>query len=63
MVDAVIWLLLGDADEENGGEGAELLHPQTVTVTVTGQPPVVEALLEVLALDVRQPANVEEGLP
>ena len=56
MVDAVIWLLLGDADEDNGGEEAELLHPQTVTVTVTGQPPVLE-------LDVCQSANVEGALP
>ena len=34
------------ADEEDGEEEAELLHPQTVTVTVTEQGPVVEALLE-----------------
>ena len=64
MVDTVLWLLLVRADEDNGGEEAELLHPQTVTVTVTGQPPVAEALLEVLLeLDVCKSAHVGEALP
>ena len=64
VVDTVLWLLLMGADEDNGGGEAELLHPQTVTVTVTGQLPVAEALLEVLLeLDVCQSAHVEEALP
>ena len=57
-------MLLVSVDEDNGGGEAELLHPQTVTVTVTGQPPVLEALLEVLLeLDVCKLVHVEEALP
>ena len=48
VVGAVLWLLLVGADEEIVGEQAEGLHEQTVTVTVTGQPPVVRALTEAL---------------
>ena len=58
VVSTVLLLLLVGAVEETG---VELVHgPQTVTVTVTGQPPVLEALLE---LDVCKSANVEEALP
>ena len=48
VVGAVLWLLLVGADEETEGEQAEGLHEQTVTVTVTGQSPAVEALIAAL---------------